>query len=167
MPHVFRHTANYIGHYILPYSIVLAMVLADQASKWFMLGLIFDPPRSIPLLPFLSLTPAYNRGISFGLLSEAGWVLPLAITILGIIVGLALPALARHWQWQHPTLFGAWLVAGGALGNVVDRVRLGQVVDFIHLYYGNWHWPIFNLADSAITLGIVFILWYGRSRDRL
>ena len=166
MSHIFRHISHYISPYVLPYGIVLAIVLADQASKWFMLGLIFDPPRSIPLLPFLSLTPAYNRGISFGLLSGAGWVVPLAITLLGIAVGLALPVLARHWRWQPPALFGAWLVAGGALGNVIDRVRLGQVVDFIHLYYGNWHWPIFNLADSAITLGIISILWYGRSRDR-
>ena len=136
-------------------AIFLIIMVADQATKQFMLDLIFDPPRRIELLAILNLVPVWNRGMSFGMLATGGAMVPIALTCLAVAVSAWL-------FWMIPRLYrtqrvAAAFVAGGALGNAVDRLRFGKVVDFIDLHYAGLHWPAFNLADAAITFGAV--LW--------
>ena len=122
-----------------------------------------QPPHAIPLTDWLNLVMAWNHGISFGLFS--GDAMPYALTG----VALAVVGVLVVWLIRDPRASAAvWLglVIGGAVGNVVDRVRLGAVAEFIDVHVGAWHWPAFNVADSAITLGVALILidgLFGRS----
>lgn len=143
------------------YGLPIVLVAADQATKFAMLELIFTPPRIITLLPFLNLRPVWNKGVSFGMLGDAGIWAPLVLTIFAIGVGLFLPHIAQRWdRWSR---IGAMLMSGGALGNAIDRMIHGKVVDFIDVFIvidnRQWHWPAFNLADSAIVIGVAFILF--------
>ena len=136
-------------------AIFLLIVLADQATKQIMLGLIFDPPRRIEILSIFNLVPVWNRGMSFGMLAGGGASVPIALTSLAVVVSAWL-------FWMVPRLYrmqrlAAACIAGGAIGNAIDRLRFGKVVDFIDLHYAGVHWPAFNLADAAITIGAV--LW--------
>lgn len=116
--------------------------------------------ETIPLLPFFSLTYVRNTGAAFGILSDlpTGLRIPL---FLGVTV-LAVAALVSYLRdaraedtWMVAALGG---ILGGAAGNFVDRVRYGEVVDFLHLHYGGFDWPMFNVADSAITVGVAIVL---------
>ena len=135
--------------------IFFLIMVADQATKQIMLDLIFDPPRRIEILAILNLVPVWNRGMSFGMLAGGGALVPIALTSLAIAVSAWL-------FWMVPRLhrvqrLAAAFIAGGAIGNAIDRLRFGKVVDFIDLHYAGLHWPAFNLADAAITIGAV--LW--------
>ncbi|MCB1762333.1 MAG: signal peptidase II [Gammaproteobacteria bacterium] len=136
----------------------LVVVIIDQVSKQFVESslLVFE---QVPVLPFLNLTLAYNEGAAFSFLSDqAGWQRWFFI-IVGLVVTLVLVVwMGRLRADQRLTATALSLVAGGALGNIIDRLLLGHVVDFIDLYYQDWHWPAFNIADSAITLGVVLML---------
>ena len=135
--------------------IFLVIMLADQATKQIMLNLIFDPPRRIEILAILNLVPVWNRGMSFGMLADGGALVPVGLTSLAVAVS--------GWLfWMAPRLhrvqrLAAAFIAGGAIGNAIDRLRFGKVVDFIDLHYAGLHWPAFNLADATITMGAV--LW--------
>ena len=136
--------------------ILCGLVLAaDQVSKEIMLALLFDPPRLIKINLFLNLVPVWNPGMSFGLLADGGVAVRIGLTILAFVVS--------GWLfWMLPQLdrlqrVAAALIAAGAIGNAIDRLRFGRVVDFIDLHWGGWHWPAFNVADAAITTGAV--LW--------
>jgi len=136
-------------------AIFLLLIVADQATKQVMLDLIFDPPRRIEILAILNLVPVWNRGISFGMLADSGALVPVGLTGLAFAVSVWL-------FWMVPRLnrvqrLSAAFIAGGAIGNALDRLRFGKVVDFIDLHYAGVHWPAFNLADAAITIGAV--LW--------
>lgn len=137
---------------------MLLLLLLDQLSKvWAVQGLPLNQPRA--LVPGLNLTLAHNVGAAFSLFSHWGqagqtWVLLTLAAIVALGVGI--------WWWRLPAAATrlAWaltLVFGGACGNLLDRVRLGYVVDFIDVYYKTWHWPIFNLADTAICLGAALL----------
>ena len=143
--------------------IAAAVAVLDQATKWYVVTQLMQPPHAIPLTDWLNLVMAWNHGISFGLFS--GDAMPYALTG----VALAVVGVLVVWLIRDPRASAAvWLglVIGGAVGNVVDRVRLGAVADFIDVHVGAWHWPAFNVADSAITLGVALILidgLFGRS----
>ena len=133
----------------------LAVLVADLITKQIMLGWIFDSPRRVEILPFLNFAPVWNPGISFGMLADAGGAVPMLLTALAF-------AVAAWMVWKAPGFkrferFGAGLIAGGAVGNALDRIRFGKVVDFIDVYVQTWHWPAFNIADAAITVGA--FLW--------
>ena len=132
--------------------IAFVIILADAVSKAVMLSLIFNPPRIIELLPILNFAPAWNEGVSFGLLAQGGQWTRHGISLLAVVVVLwlffQLPILAK---WQK---IGAALISGGAIGNVIDRQIYGKVVDFIDFHLGGWHYPSFNVADSAIFIGV-------------
>jgi signal peptidase II len=142
--------------------LVLAAVVVglDQLTKAWMMGLLLEPPRALPLTGFMALVPVWNRGVSFGILAtpdgSMAWLL--SALALAVVVGLGV-WLAR----AERTLLGLGLalVIGGALGNVVDRWRYGQVFDFLDFHVAGWHWPAFNLADSAITVGVALLLLDG------
>ena len=135
--------------------IFFLIMMADQATKQIMLDLIFNPPRRIEILAILNLVPVWNRGMSFGMLADSGAFVPIGLTGLAVVVSAWL-------FWMVPRLHrvqrqAAAFIAGGAIGNAIDRLRFGKVVDFIDLHYAGLHWPAFNLADAAITIGAV--LW--------
>jgi signal peptidase II len=145
---------------------VFGLVVIDQCTKWIMLELIFSPPRVITILPFLNFSPVFNTGISFGIFGNSGTIGLAILTMFAVAVGVLLPYISRLWlplgRW------GAIMMAGGAIGNAVDRVRLGKVVDFIDVHAAGWHWPAFNIADSVIVIGVGFIFYssWRQGKDR-
>ena len=132
-------------------------VILDLLSKNWMLDLIFSPPRQIVLTSFLNLTPVWNSGISFGLFQNQQLVGKLIIPVLAVLVVLWL--FFTLYELTALQRFAAGLIAGGAMGNVIDRLRFERVVDFVDVHIGTYHWPAFNLADSAIFLGVVFWMY--------
>lgn len=138
----------------------LTVVGIDQLTKWLALDHL-GPYLPIPLMPGLNLTLAYNTGAAFSFLSEAGgwqrWFLSaLALGVSAVIV-FCLWRLAPRQRWPAISLA---LVLGGAIGNLIDRLVYGHVIDFIDVYVGSYHWPTFNFADSAITIGALVLIVY-------
>ncbi len=137
--------------------IAILTLLFDQLSKWWILNATMVPPRIIPVTSFFDLVLVHNRGASFGIFSDApGWA-SVALIAFAIIISIALAI----WMWRaQETLLAVALalVIGGAIGNVIDRIRFGAVVDFLDFHVGGWHWPAFNIADSAITIGVVLLI---------
>lgn len=156
--------------------VVAAIIAFDQFSKWAVLETMFrrelglgDPMRfmdwlklaperlpnvSIVKTSFFNLTMVWNEGISFGLLQTGGWGL---LTIAGLVIS------AGFFIWMlRATALGEILalafIVGGALGNIFDRIRFGAVADFLDFHWGDAHFPAFNVADSAITLGVVLLI---------
>lgn len=135
-----------------PWLVSGAVLLADQLSKHAVLH-AFTPGESRPLLPpVLYLTFVQNTGAAFGLFK--GWQLALIALTAGVAVWIA-RAFAVEREMPGLTRWGMALVLGGAVGNLIDRVRFGHVIDFLDLRV----WPVFNLGDSAITVGVAFLLW--------
>jgi signal peptidase II len=143
--------------------IAAALALAaDQGSKLFMLygaGFVHMPPgQSIPVLPFFNLVMVWNRGISYGLFPASSRL----GTALLVTVSLAAVAGLTWWLWRagsRALTAGFGLVIGGALGNLIDRLLYGEVADFFHFYGFGYDWYVFNIADLAITLGAVAIIY--------
>ncbi|NJD32766.1 MAG: lipoprotein signal peptidase [Gammaproteobacteria bacterium] len=129
------------------------VIALDQATK-FLVTRFFELYERVEVLPVLDFTLLHNTGAAFSMLAGAsGWQRPFFIT-LGIAVSLLLVV----WMWRSPRgdkllPVALALILGGALGNVIDRVRLGYVIDFIHAHWGGAYFPAFNIADSAITIG--------------
>jgi signal peptidase II len=139
---------------------MLAVLLADQVTKWLVVRSL-ELHEYRPLLDgLLSLSHVRNRGAAFGILSDAD--LPFQAAALSALSLAALVAIAIY-AWRLPGAarlprFALSLVLGGALGNLSDRLRLGYVVDFVHVYWKEFQWPDFNLADSAITVGVAILV---------
>jgi len=139
-----------------------AVVIIDQLSKAAVLGFFAGSPPGAheAVMPFFNLVLTYNRGISFGLFNTPGGVNVLLFPLLAAFIVTMLILWLR--RVESPFLAVAiGLVIGGAIGNVIDRIRLGAVVDFLDFYVGAWHWPAFNVADSAICLGVAAMLLDG------
>jgi len=139
-------------------SLTLAVIIVlDQATKWWILAVVMQPPQRIPVTGFFDLVLVMNRGVSFGMLGGApGWV-GSALIVFAALLAVALGI----WMWRAQNMLlglSLGLVIGGAVGNVIDRVRFGAVVDFLDFYVGNYHWPAFNVADSAITVGVILLI---------
>ena len=136
----------------------LLVLTADQGSKYWILHVLNLPERhQVTLLPVLNLTMVWNHGVTFGLLNELGdWShLILAGLALVVVAGLLI------WLRRAETMLSAiaiGAIAGGAVGNVIDRLRHGAVVDFIHAHVGGWSWYVFNVADAAIVCGVLALL---------
>jgi signal peptidase II len=135
---------------------VLVLIL-DQLSKWVILTQVMDPPVTITVLPIFDLVLAWNRGVSFSMFSSDGAHAPYLLSGFAVLVAAALGFWLSRVKTLLPAL-GLGLVIGGALGNVVDRLRFGAVVDFLYFHYAGWGWPAFNLADSVITVGVGLLL---------
>ncbi len=136
----------------------LLVLAADQASKaWILYGLRLPELGSIAVLPGLNLTMVWNRGVTFGLLGgfgAAGRVV-LAAVAMAVVAALAV-WLRRAERLRVALALGA--IAGGAIGNVADRVRFGAVADFVHAYAFGWSWYVFNVADAAIVCGVAVLV---------
>ena len=133
------------------------VIVLDQLSKWWILTSVMAPPRVIPLTSFLNIVLVWNRGVSFGMFGTAPHWLPWALALFAVLISVALAIWLRRTE-SHLLASALGLVIGGALGNVVDRVRYGAVVDFLDFHVAGYPWPAFNVADSAITLGVGLLL---------
>jgi len=141
------------------YWVVVLVFLADQLSKQWVLA-NFDLFESVQLLPFFNFTYVRNYGAAFSFLSEAGGWQRWLFTIVAIGFSTLLTVWLRKQSASLWKLNLAYtLVIGGALGNLIDRLMHGFVVDFIDFYWGKSHYPAFNIADSAIFIGAVLIIW--------
>lgn len=146
------------GVHIMAFSIILLTLILDQITKAYILARI--ETGAIEALPFMNLVLVWNRGISFGLFNHGDPLPP----ILFVIISLAITAGFAIWLWRTQDRFlatGLALVIGGALGNVIDRLRFGAVIDFLDFHVAGWHWPAFNIADSAVCIGIAIVLFDG------
>ena len=145
--------------FLLRYAVLsILLVMLDVFSKDAVERSLADG-SSIDLLPFLQLVLVYNRGAAFGFLGEAsGWQLPFFAAvgaIVSIVIVIRLARAAATQKWFEVALV---LILAGAVGNLIDRIRVGYVVDFIELYYGAWRFPAFNVADMAIFLGTLILI---------
>jgi signal peptidase II len=121
--------------------------------------MMMDPSRIIPVTPFFNLVLIWNRGVSFGFLGQesSDW-LPWLLTALALAIMTVLAWWLREAA-NRLMVLALGLVIGGAFGNIIDRLRFGAVVDFLDFYIAEFHWPAFNVADSAITAGAALILY--------
>lgn len=136
------------------------IILIDQGMKWFAIThLTFG--ESLQLLPIMNLTLAFNRGAAFSFLhSASGWQ-NLVLGGLALVVSIVI----LGWLYQLPrrayfASIAASLILGGAVGNAIDRIRYAYVIDFFDFHLGEWHFAIFNVADSAITIGAIMMCWF-------
>lgn len=145
--------------FLLWMALATLVVVLDQLTKWLILEHVPLYTKT-PVLSFLNITHQENPGAAFSFLADAGGWQRWFFTILAALVS----AFIAHWLWrlrherQTVLALGLALVLGGAVGNLIDRVRLGHVIDFVQVLIAGWPFPSFNLADSAITVGAVFLI---------
>jgi len=138
--------------------ISLVVVVLDQLTKW-MASSQLEMFNSVPVMPLFNLTLMHNTGAAFSFLSDAGGWQRWFFTVLAVGVSVLIVVwLRRLPPADKSTAAALALILGGAVGNVIDRVRFGYVVDFLDVYVGTAHWPAFNIADSAITVGAVILV---------
>jgi len=136
--------------------VALITVVLDQLTKAIVLG-IFETGQAVAVTPFFNLVLVWNRGVSFGMFAAGGAFAPWLLSGLALAVVIGLVAwLRRTDQWL--TALGLGLVIGGALGNVIDRIRFGAVVDFLDFHLAGYHWPAFNVADASICVGAALMI---------
>ncbi|MBS0271954.1 MAG: signal peptidase II [Proteobacteria bacterium] len=139
--------------------IILVVIALDQSSKAWILYDFMNPPRVVPVLPFLDIVLTWNKGVGFGFLKANNFW-----GIFGLVfLALAISTTLGVWLWRTTDkllLISLSMIIGGAIGNIIDRLRFGAVVDFIyvHVYILGYRFPAFNVADSAITVGVGLLL---------
>lgn len=159
-PRLIRRAALAVG--------VLAAALAiDFVTKWLVLNVVMVSPRTIEIAPLFNLRIGFNAGVSFGMFGDLLVKRPLLLAGMTGMIAATLVVLAVRTTKRIETIaFG--MIAGGAAGNVVDRVRQGAVTDFLDFHVGDWHWPSFNTADVTIVIGVALMIsgsiWPGRSK---
>jgi signal peptidase II len=134
------------------------VMAADFASKAWMLA-IFQPHERVVVLPFFNLVLVFNSGAAFSFLANAGGWQKWFFIGLALAISVWLVIMIRQHVAERLLPAALALVLGGALGNVIDRLRFGAVVDFLDFHVAGWHWPAFNVADSAISIGVALLLW--------
>jgi signal peptidase II len=138
--------------------VALIVILADQLTK-IAIAKVFAYGESHVITPFFNLVLVYNKGAAFSFLSAAGGWQRWAFTALGVVAALVICYLLKRHSTQKLFCTALALIMGGALGNVIDRLMYGHVIDFLDFHVAGWHWPAFNLADSAITIGAVLLVF--------
>jgi signal peptidase II len=148
----------------LPWLWLSAVVIAlDQLSKWWASHALQPMGVAHPVIPgFLNWTLTLNRGAAFSFLADGGgwqrwFFVVLALGISAVLVGWLARTPRRDWRTALPL----GLIVGGAIGNMIDRLHAAQVTDFIHVYFRQWNYPVFNLADCGITVGAVLLVGFG------
>lgn len=135
------------------------VIVLDQLSKWLMTSWL-DLHQTVPVMPSFNLTLAHNYGAAFSFLASAGgwqrWFFVILAVAVSLVLIIWLKKLQHHARLEAASLA---LILGGAIGNVIDRLIYGYVVDFLDVYYGSYHWPAFNIADSAICVGAVLLIF--------
>lgn len=138
--------------------IAAILIVLDQISK-IAITSTFSYGESVPVTSFFNLVLVYNKGAAFSFLaSETGWQRHF-FTVVGIGASLFIIYLLKKHAGQRLLSWALALILGGAIGNVIDRVLYGHVIDFLDVYVGSWHWPAFNIADSAICIGALLFVY--------
>ena len=142
------------------FALAAAVVAADQAAKWAVLGhFAYGERREITA--FFNLVLVYNKGAAFSMFADApGWQTPLLAAFAVAAAAIVSFLIVRN-PAKRLLCLGLALILGGALGNLVDRLRFGHVVDFLDFHAAGWHWPAFNVADTAITVGAALLILDG------
>jgi signal peptidase II len=135
-----------------------AIIIADFASKAWVLS-AFHLHESVAVTSFFNLVLVMNPGASFSFLADAGGWQRWFFVGLALTISTWLVVLIRHHAAEKLMPAALAMVLGGALGNVIDRTRFGAVVDFLDFHVAGWHWPAFNVADSAISVGVILLIW--------
>ena len=143
------------------YALAAAVVAADQLTKWLVMNYFAGHQPREEITGFFNLVLVYNKGAAFSFLAQAaGWQTPLLAAFALIAAAIVGVLIFRNPQ-KALLCVGLGAILGGALGNLVDRLRFGQVVDFLDFHALGWHWPAFNVADSAITVGAALLILEG------
>lgn len=136
----------------------VVVLLLDQCTK-LLADAMLVLHQQVTLIPYLALFKAYNPGAAFSFLSEAsGWQRWFFVVLAVVVIVILLVWLLRLSTEEKSTSLALALILGGAAGNLIDRLVYGYVIDFIDVYYGSWHWPAFNVADAAISVGAFLLL---------
>lgn len=155
-----------MGRWSLFSLIVVVGLLVDQASKLYIHGSM-RLYQSIPVVDGLfNITYLRNKGAAFSFLSNASWRLPFFITVTLVAAVVILVALRKLREEQRLAQVALAMVFSGAIGNLIDRVRLGEVIDFLDVYWKSYHWPAFNVADSLICVGVALVALEMLQEDR-
>ncbi|WP_417706974.1 signal peptidase II [Rheinheimera aquimaris] len=147
--------------------LIALVLMVDQLTKQVVIAnmQLFD---SIELLPVFNLTYVRNYGAAFSFLSDAGGWQRWFFTLIAVAISVVLAVwLARNSKAQLKLNTALALVLAGAVGNLIDRSIYGYVIDFLHVYYQNWHYPAFNIADSAICIGAALLIWDSFSNNEV
>ncbi len=150
------------------FGISLVVVVLDQITKFIVESqLAYGQP--LPVVPSFNLTLMYNEGAAFSFLSAAGGWQRWFLVSISLAASVLLVFWLRKLKPAHRLLALALaLILGGAIGNLIDRVWLGHVIDFIQVYYAGWYFPTFNIADAAISVGAALLIWdsiFGKSQE--
>ena len=141
--------------------LAVLILVSDQFSKWLMVRHVMNPPQLIEVTPFFNLRLAWNTGAAFSIFADNPELI--------LIVSSVMVCLLGYWLMQAETrcsMAGLGLMIGGAIGNIADRFSYGAVVDFLDLHAAGYHWPTFNLADSAICIGAGLLMLDALSQRR-
>ena len=159
------HNTDSYKHFFSLICIYLLLIIFDQSTKIYVAKVMLNNRfENIGIFPFLNITFVRNTGISFGLFSNGGLLNRYFFTIFALIVGLALLIIA-FLNIDRIARFSLLFISAGAIGNAIDRIYFGGVIDFIDFFLYNFHWPAFNLADIFITFGVILLLFenlYGK-----
>ena len=143
------------------FALSAVLIVADQLTKWAVTGYFAGRSPREEITGFLNLVLVYNKGAAFSMFADAaGWQTPLLVGFALIAAGIVGTLILRN-PGKRMLCFGLALILGGALGNLVDRLRFGHVVDFLDFHAAGWHWPAFNVADSGITVGALLLILDG------
>jgi len=146
---------KYKGYYLL----FLVLVLLDQFSKQIFIS-SFDVGQSIIINPYLSWTYLQNTGAAFSILADGGGVQKAFLLSVSVLASVIIFLwIQKTSEYQRQKLFGQFLLLSGAVGNLIDRAQYGYVVDFIDMHVNGFYWPVFNLADSFIFMGVLLLLF--------
>ena len=136
--------------------LMLILIFLDQYSKIKVLNYMLTNSEELTLLPFLNFTLVFNSGVAFGIFRDFGQLVPHIFSFIGLAFGFGLILWAIINKKHY---FAMTLISAGALGNAIDRIRLGVVIDFIDVYWQDLHWPAFNIADISICMGACIFLY--------
>ena len=143
------------------FALSAGIVAADQLTKWLVLGYFENRYPRVELTGFFNLVLVFNKGAAFSLFAQAaGWQTPL-LAAFALAAAVIVSVLIMRNPDRGLLCLGLALILGGAVGNLIDRLRFGHVVDFLDFHALGWHWPAFNVADSAICVGAVILILEG------
>tara|TARA_S200000501_G_scaffold288879_1_gene273596 strand:+ start:4746 stop:5249 length:504 start_codon:yes stop_codon:yes gene_type:complete len=144
-----------IKKFAIPF--ILIIIFLDQVSKWWVVNYIMQPIKILSITPFFNIVLTWNSGISFGIFSNQGGFSVIILSTLAILIVFFLAVWLVKAE-NRKLIIGLIFIIGGAIGNIIDRVYHGAVIDFLDFHINNYHWPAFNLADSCIFIGAALII---------